>query len=136
MKSIPLPSIYNVVLPPESLHVPDDKIPVSPGEPMPDSADPLRTVSPFHIDIKMVATAAELPDQNMYRRVVEIMQNLAPQDAWSAGAESALQSNLPSVGLLLPFTRPRTRLARRAMFHAIAELVDAGRLPKKEAESL
>ena len=96
------------------------------GEPTPDSSDPLVTVQPFDTDIRLLAEALGVPWVNMCYRVVEIMRDLAPREEWSAAAEKQLMAQLESCGLRLSFRRPRATLVRRALFHAVAELIDAG----------
>jgi hypothetical protein len=135
-KPISLPSIYNLSLPPRPLIVSGQNQRVTMRESILDSADPVRVVSPFHIDIGIVAKAARIPELNMLYRVVEFMEQLSPRETWSAEAEQRLRSNMDSVGIRLVFTRPRARIARRAMHHAIRELLDAGQLTEEGIDSL
>ena len=93
---------------------------------MPDSSDPRVTVLPFNDQIDLIARTANVPEDNLYARVVEIMRDLAPPETWSVQAEKRFESSLLSAGLNLPLLRSRVRVARRAMFHAAAELQDAG----------
>lgn len=135
-KSISLPSIYGLSLPPGGLVVPGQDQRISAGRPLPDSDDPVQIVSPFDVVIGIVAEAASVPKLNMCQRVVELMEQLAPRETWSAEAERNLRSNLDSIGLRLSFTRPRARIARRGMFHAVAELIDAGQLAEDQIDRL
>lgn len=132
----PLPGIYRLVLVSQDPADPIDDLTVQPGEVIPDSDNPVRVVAPFNRDIKVVSRVADVPEENFRRRVVGIMHTLAPRETWSALADRRLQSTLNSAGLLLPNLRPRARLARRAIFHAIAELEDAGRISGEGAEFL
>ena len=136
-KLIPLPAIYQLSMPPQALYIPEDSLPTSPGEPMLDSEDPHRIVSPLNSQISVVSQAAGIPEEITLRRVVMVMHSLGERDStWSANAEKKLQSYLRSVGIRLPFLRPRARLARRALFHVVAELCDAGRLTNGDESSL
>ena len=129
-RHLPLPKIYELSLPPRTLDVEDDALPVSFGEPIPDSEDPQLIVSPFNSQIELISQVGAVPLRNTHRRIVDIMHSLGPRESmWSAQAERQLRSWLSAVGLRLPFVRPRVRFARRAMFHAVAELIDAGKIP-------
>ena len=129
-----LPALYDISIPPRMLDVPDDAIPISPGKPIPDSDDPYRIVSPFNSEIRLVSRAANVPEENTHMRVVAIMHSLGSRElTWSAEAEKRLRSLLREVGIRLPFVRPRTMFARRAMFHMVAELFDAGTIDEDTA---
>ena len=120
-----LPAIYQLSLPPHSITNLADRKSISAGAPLPDSDDPVDILFPFNFQIGFVAEEARLPKVNMFHRAVQIMQQLAPQETWSAQGEKQLRATLNPAGLRLPFRRPRSVLARRAMFHVIAELIDA-----------
>jgi len=64
------------------------------------------------------------------------MLQLAPYESWAAKGEEKLREHLEAAGLKFPYHRPRTELARRAMFHVIAELVDAGIFNTKNLQNL
>ena len=122
----PLPPIYQLELRPRPLDIPPNQLRISPREPVPDSIDPRFTVLPFNDQIELIARIANVPEDNLFARVVEIMRDLAPPETWSVQAEKRFESSLLSAGLDLPLLRSRVRVARRAMFHAAAELQDAG----------
>ena len=124
----PLPPIYQLELPPRPLDIPLDKLAKSPREPVPDSNDPRVTVLPFNDQVEVIARIANVPEDNLYTRVAGIMRDLAPPETWSVQAEKRFESSLLSAGLNLPLLRSRVRVARRAMFHAVAELQDAGHI--------
>jgi hypothetical protein len=86
---------------------------------------PLNIIRPFDLQIDLVAKKARLPKVHMYHRTVQIMGRLAPFSSWSEDGERQLRVILDSAGLRPTFYRPRAALARRAMFHIIAELIDA-----------
>nr|QNO43656.1 hypothetical protein MOOKMAHM_00025 [Methanosarcinales archaeon ANME-2c ERB4]QNO45114.1 hypothetical protein AGMAKMMB_00001 [Methanosarcinales archaeon ANME-2c ERB4]QNO50360.1 hypothetical protein BOLHPIDD_00001 [Methanosarcinales archaeon ANME-2c ERB4] len=120
-----LPTIYQLSLPPHSITNLADRKSISAGAPLPDSDDPIDLLYPSDFQIGFVAEEARLPKVNMFHRAVQIMRQLAPQETWSAQGEKQLRATLNPAGLRLPFRRPRSVLARRAMFHVIAELIDA-----------
>ena len=135
--SRPLPIIYNLTLPPHGLEVPEGSSPTWHGMPVPDSEDPRRIVEPFDVQIESISRLANVESANTFTRVVELMHELSPFERhWSAQAEEQLQASLRSSGLEMPFVRPRARVARIAMFHAVAELEDAGRFSNSDVERL
>ncbi len=120
-----LPAIYQLSLPPHSITNLADRKSISAGAPLPDSDDPVDILCPFDLQIGFVAEETRLPKVNMFHRAVQIMQQLVPRETWSAQGERQLRAALDPAGLRLPFRRPRSVLARRAMFHVITELIDA-----------
>ena len=86
-------------------------------------------VAPYGWDLKTISEVANVPIGNLHRRVVDIMHQIAPRDTeWSDEAERRMGSQLMSVGIQLPYTKPRAYIARSAMFRALAELVDGGHI--------
>ena len=89
----------------------------------------LSTVAPYKQELLSISKIADVPVQNLYRRVVAIMHQTAPQgSAWSEEAERRMRSHLRSLGIRLPYARPRANIVRSAMFRAVAELVDGGQI--------
>jgi hypothetical protein len=131
-----LPAIYRLALPVGPAPDRRQRRPPAPGEPVPDSSDPVEIVRPFNLQLEAIAEATRLPHVNMCFRAVEIMRQLAPWESWSAQAEKDLRERLESVGLEFTFRRPRAVLARRAMFHVVQELVDAGLLDSNQLARL
>ena len=87
------------------------------------------TVAPYDQELKLISEVARVPVGNLHRRVVDIMHQIAPRETeWSDEAERRMGSQLMSVGIQLPYTKPRAYIARSAMFRAVAELVDGGRI--------
>jgi len=131
-----LPPIYSIALPPADVPRDSQRLLPQPGEPMPDSTDPLVIVQPFDADISAVADITGLPWANICHRVVAIMRELSPQEEWSANAERRLRGHLEAVSLRFPFRRPRAVLARRAVFRAVGEIVAAAPPPEHAVASL
>ncbi|MFA0834927.1 MAG: ATP-binding protein [Methanobacterium formicicum] len=105
------------------LEIPEREI--VPGEPLADSNDPIELVSPLNMHIDALATISRFRGINLCHRVVEIMNELAPYDSWSADGERKVRGILDSSGLRFSFNRPRSVIARRALLHAVCELIDA-----------
>ncbi len=120
-----LPAVYRIALPPGGTGFYADGA-VVPGQPRPDSDDPMQIVRPFDPWVEAIAEAATLPAINVAHRVVQIMHTLAPRDDWSAAGEWKVRHWLSEAGLRLTFRRPRSLIARRAIRRATSELIDAG----------
>ena len=87
------------------------------------------TVAPYGQDLIFISKIAGVPAENLYRRVLAIMHQIAPQEsAWSEEVERRLGLHLMSVGIQLLYTKPRVNILRSAMFRAVAELVDGGQI--------
>ena len=87
------------------------------------------TVAPYGQDLKSISEVADVPASNLHRRVVDIMHQIAPRETeWSDEVERRMGSRLMSVGIQLPYTKPGAYIVRSAMFRAVAELVDGGRI--------
>jgi hypothetical protein len=133
---IALPTIYHLSLPPETVKTLSDRGEITANEPLPDSDDPVEIVRPYADILEVIATRTRFPKQNLCHRAVQIMRQLSPQTFWSAEGERRLRTVLASADLHLPFPRPRAVLARRAMFHIIVELMDAGILDRNTLDQL
>jgi hypothetical protein len=119
----PLPAIYRLLLPPARTTRGLETI--SEGEPLPDSEDPALIVRPFDFQLEAIAEEAKFAKINVFYHAVQIMRQLEPERSWSAEGERRLRSNLDSIGLRLPYHRPRAVLARRSVFHIVTELAEA-----------
>ena len=132
----PLPPIYCLELPPRTLDVSLEQVRLSPRAPVRDSSDPRITVFPFNDQIEAIASIADVPEDKLYTRIVEIMRELASPESWSEEAQANFDSSLRSAGLRLPRASSRLRVARRAMFYAVTELQDAGNISQGGARAL
>ena len=132
----PLPPIYQIEILPQAIDVPLDQILAFNRTPVSDSSNPRITMLPFNSEIELLAEIADVPEDNLFARVVEIMRDLAPPEEWSAHAQRILDSSLRSAGLHLPRAVSRFRVARRAMFYAVAELQDAGNILQRTTRAL
>ena len=85
------------------------------------------TVAPYGRELRLIAEAAGVPVGNLHRRVIAVMHQIAPREPeWSDEVERRMGIRLMSVGIRLPYAKPRANIARSAMFRAVAELVDGG----------
>jgi hypothetical protein len=133
---IPLPAIYRLSFPQRSTGMLIDLEMISGEEPLSDSDDPMDIIRAVVPTVDLIAEKARLPKMNMYHRTAQLMRQLAPLSSWSEDGEKQLRSTLNSTGLRLIFHRPRAVLARRAMFHIVAELIDAHVLGSHEVFQL
>ena len=97
----------------------------------------VRKVAPYDQELKLISEVADVPVGNLHRRVEDIMHQIAPRETeWPDKAERRMGSQLMSVGIQLPYTKPRAYIARSAMFRAVAELVDGGRISPQRNDLL
>ena len=97
----------------------------------------VRKVAPYDQKLKLISEVADVPVGNLHRRVEDIMHQIAPRETeWPDKAERRMGSQLMSVGIQLPYTKPRAYIARSAMFRAVAELVDGGRISPQRNDLL
>ena len=95
------------------------------------SENPSGFLSLFEADLQIVANVADVPVHRLRERVIQIMHQLAPRETvWSPEAERRLGSDLRSVGIRLAFAKPQVKIARSAMFLAVAELADGGQISR------
>lgn len=125
----PLPMTYSLHLPimvNNGRAIPFDAI--GADETHPDSADVLEMVRPFHLELKILSRASEVPFENLLYRTAALMRELVPEEQWNKSAADTFPKLLKSIELQLPYNRPRPQVALRAISHVIAELADAGRI--------
>ena len=132
----PLPEIYRLALPPVRSR--DIEVPrvLSKELPLPDSTDPLEIIRPFDFHLNLLSSIARLPKANLYHRAVQLMEQLSPKESWSAAAEQKLRWFLDACDLKYVFHRPRAVLARKAVFHIIAELIDSKVVTSEQLKSI
>ena len=125
----PLPAIYtSPALARRPALSPDDSS-RSFGESPVNAQELVSTVAPYGQDLLSISKIAGVPAENLYRRVLAIMHQIAPREsAWSEVVERRLGLHLTSVGIQLPYAKPRVHIVRSAMFRAVAELIDGGQI--------
>ena len=88
-----------------------------------------RIAAPFDTWIERIAEMANVDANNLSRRVRNKMDILAPHNhEWTEQAEELIATSLRRVGLQMPHSSVRYRIAQRALHHAVAELADANRI--------
>lgn len=127
-----LPQIYRLAFPrlrPSSRigDLPD-------GVPLPATDNPTEIVRLFVPELDAIARAAGVQLAALSARVIQIMARLDP--ASLTDGEVQLRNTLDGVGLNLTYRRPRARAVRAAMNHALAELIDAGRVESERQRTL
>lgn len=130
-----LPVEYALVMPVD-VAAPTFPVSVRSDDALPDSADPAQTLRPYDETLEYVAVLAGLDKRAVLWRARRLMGELLPEGMWSAQGERELRAALDLAGLRLPFNRPRAVLARRAVFHVVTELLDAGRLDMADWRAL
>jgi hypothetical protein len=101
------------------------------GEPLPPTSDPAEIVGAWRREVDLVARIADVQPEAFYHRIIQIMHTLT--GGTSLDTEPDLQRQFERMGLRKAvYRRPRSQLVRRAIFYAVAELVDAGRIGASE----
>jgi hypothetical protein len=120
-----IPSLYDLALPPgsdiEEIWRRNER---SGFDFLPDTDDPYELLMITLTEIKLAASEAGVPEENLVHRTAQIARELALKDRWSGNGEQWLRNRLNSAGLEYPYRRPRSMVARRAFFHVVGELVD------------
>ena len=107
--------------------------PVYSSSPLAFNHELVSTVAPYGPDLRVISEVAGVPVGNLHRRIVAIMHQIAPRETeWSDEVERRVGSRLMSVGIRLPYAKPRANIAGSAMFRAVAELVDGGLISPQE----
>ncbi len=122
----PLPPIYQLDLSSISTPISRPKIDDLTSEPLPDPENLFEMILPYDMEIMGIAYEAFLPEINVLYRASQIIHELAPEKYWSRVGEQNLRHIYESARLRLTYKRPRALIARRSIFHIIAELIDTG----------
>ena len=95
--------------------------------------DPAFALRPFDMQLRAVAGAAELPEDNVLYRAVQHFRVLELKRQWLRSNDpldgKRLSNFLDQVGLRYTFNKPRIMPARYALAYVIAELYDGGYFP-------
>ena len=122
-----LPPIYQIDLP-EGSPLRDTFALPQWGEPLPDTTDTRELLQLWDPELQAIAAGARIPVERLRFRAVQIMRSLAEPAMWATEGERKLRDQLDRMGLEFAYRRPRAEISRQAIFHVVAELVDAGRL--------
>lgn len=83
------------------------------------------TCLPYAADLELVACVAGLNPASVFYRAQQLMCSLVPEGQWSRQGEAQLRVQLRSTDLAFPYMRPKAVVARRSLYHLVAELFDA-----------
>jgi hypothetical protein len=136
LRKSPLPAIYGFDLPPpvESSLLGREAATVY--APLPDDDNPTQVIMPFYRVLKRLASWADLPPQNLIFRAISLMEQFGSKETWSASADLDFRARQQSAGLKFSYMRHRYNLARRAVRHIAAELLDSGTVPREHRHEL
>ena len=121
-----LPPIYQLDLSSVSTPISRPKIDDLTSETLPDPENLFEMILPYDMEIRGIAYEAFLPEINVLYRASQIIHELAPENYWSRMGEQNVRHIYESAHLRLTYKRPRALIARRSIFHIIAELIDTG----------
>lgn len=95
--------------------------------------DPARELSPFDMELRAVAEAVDVPEDNLFYRAVQHFRALRTRRTWLTEqgilAPERLSAFLDQTGLRLAHNKPHIAPARQALAYVVAELYDGGYLP-------
>lgn len=128
-ESTRLSFLYELSLPPagETHEVWDESVRTQ-FDLLPETDDPYELLKIQLPYFEWVSRQADLPIENVVQRAAQIVRYLTQEDEWAARGEKWLRNRFNLAGLEYTYIRPRATIARRAFFHIVAELADAGRL--------
>jgi hypothetical protein len=127
------PAIYSLYLPELTAHHTEEFLK---GESTPFVIDDTaRLLRPLDIDIRIIAKAADLPEDNVFYRANHHFQRLQKECAWltedDALTQKRLSQFLDQVKLRYAHNKPHIAPARQALAYVVGELYDAGYLPSE-----
>jgi hypothetical protein len=129
-----LPVAYRLWLPDDASGAPLVGVTPASGQVRPDTENPEAMISPFDLNARMLAQMADIQPNAVYARIASLMRQIEPFSEWCAEAEKQWLEELRTVGPQFTYTRPRAHVARRALFIAAAELVDARCISREDQD--
>jgi len=91
-------------------------------------SDPFKMVSPLDYQLRFISHKTGIPLNNLVYRTIQLMRELESEFNWNKDAEHRINSQLQSIKLRMPYNKPRCVVAARAIYHMVAELIDAGKI--------
>ncbi|MEN9612036.1 MAG: hypothetical protein RLZZ628_2850 [Bacteroidota bacterium] len=125
---ISLPPIYALVLDLPAYLQMDRQTPYTEV----DINNPIDTIRPFRFLLNLLAEAAGIEEMNLLYRHHQWMKTIGNPSDWSLDAEKQLHHKLEAVRLNESFPRNRVMIAKKALFHLVAELIDVGKIDIRE----
>jgi hypothetical protein len=121
-----LSPIYSISL----SELPDfDRTELPTGSALPDTTNPVELAGAWMPSCRALAWAGGVELDNLLLRVSAVMGEIDPERGWTFEGEERTRDELYSLGLKLPYRRPRAMLSRKAIFRVAAELLDAHQIP-------
>jgi len=126
-----VPAVFSLYLPESAFHhteraVHSEQDPIFVG-------DPARELSPFDMELRAVAEATGMPEDNLFYRAVQLFRALRTRRTWLTEQDiltsRRLSIFLDQTGLRLTHNKPHIAPARQALAYVVAELHDGGYLP-------
>lgn len=126
-----LPGIYSLHLPEIALHHTEQAMHGEEGPVF--VGDPAQEIRPFDMELRALAGAAGLPEDNVLYRAAQLFRALRTQRTWlgtrGALTPERLSTFLDRAGLSLSHNKPHISPARQALAYVAGELYDGGYLP-------
>ena len=125
------PAIFSLYLPESAFHHTERTVHGEHGPIF--IGDPARELRPFDIELRAVAQAAGVAEENLFYRTLQHFRTLGKQRTWlteqSALTPERVITFLDDAGLRLAHHKPHIAPARQALGYIVAELYDGGYLP-------
>ncbi len=131
-----LPAIYSIHLPDIAIHHTEDSV-VDGQEPIL-LDDPALTLRPLDTEARKIAEIANVSDNNLLYRTVEILKELESSRTWlfngAAMEPHDLSIFLEKTNLMYSHNKPHILPSKNSLARVIAELYDAGRLTNSDLQ--
>lgn len=129
-----LPAIYSIHLPDIAMHHTEDSV-IDGEEPILLN-DPALTLRPLDIEARKIAEIADVADDNLLYRTVEILKELESSRTWlfngAALKPHDLSIFLEKTNLMYSHNKPHILPSKNSLARVIAELYDADRLTNSD----
>ncbi len=136
-KSNHLPLAYQIEL--AKVDFGKEALPISamaPGEILLDVDDPVELIRPLLSLASLISKCSGIPIENIAFRAADLMKSLVPPESWNKSAEATFKGWLEHMELKLTYSRLKPRIAKYALSHVVAELIDAQKIPSQAIQIL
>lgn len=131
-----LPAIYSIHLPNIAIHHTEDSV-IDSEEPILLN-DPALTLRPLDTEARKIAGIADVADDNVLYRTVEILKELESSRTWlfngAALKPHDLSVFLEKTNLMYSHNKPHILPSKNSLARVVAELYDAGRLTNSDLQ--
>ncbi|MBX7242936.1 MAG: serine protease [Bacteroidia bacterium] len=124
-KYSPLPLIYQVEIS-EPVFKDETVNKELPTQAIPDSEDPYMVIKPMDIYLEFIEKLLGLNIDVLVNRVYRLMTQLHQKHEWQFEYENNIRLKMSAIDLNYAYTRPRCKIAERALNYLLMEFYDSG----------